>query len=108
MLKPQPTTRWDPRSRAGAVAVRRARPHDMMAVSNVADVVMDWASYVNVAGTLDNVETSAIQGTYDWRSYLQEEAEVARQREAARARQRDRDKKPARAPTPPAPAQLYA
>lgn len=107
-MKPQSFARWDPRTRGGAIAIRRTRLHDAEALSDTTDVVMDWASYVNLGGALDNVETSTIQGTYDWRSYLREEAEMARQREAERTRATEKTKKPARPPTPPAPNSLYA
>lgn len=80
-----------------------------MSVADTTDVVMDWANYVNLAGALDNVETSRVQGNYDWRSYLHEEAEVACQREAERIKANVKNKKPGRAPpTPPAPHSLYA
>lgn len=79
----------------------------MLSVSDMADVITDWANYTSLAGDLDNVETSKIQGTYDWRSYLREEADAAREREAERAKSRG-GKKALRAPLPPVPSSLYA
>lgn len=65
------------------MAVRQKRDLDLNAVKAMADSVMDWARYQNLGGDLDNVESSPITGTYDWRSYLQEEAEIAQKRESA-------------------------
>lgn len=107
MLKPMGVVRWDPRGRAGAVAVTPQRTFDMHAISDMADVVMDWAAYQNVGANVDNVEASRSQGTYDWRAYLQEEAEIAQEREAEREKSRS-TKKPLARPPPPAPTHLYA
>jgi hypothetical protein len=93
--------RWDPNSRAGAIAVHPARALDLEAMKSLADSVRDWASYQKLAGEPDNVETSSITGTYDWRAYLQEEAELAREREESVVR------KPKKAPLPPAPAPTH-
>lgn len=96
--------RWNPESRAGAVAVRQKGKTDVQAVKAVSAAVMDWARYQNLDGEADNVETSSVQGTYDWRSYLHEETGFARRREA-RARKNERPAPPAPAP---APTNLYA
>lgn len=90
--------RWDPESRAGAVAVRSKRSHDVDAVKAVSDSVMSWAQYQNLAGELDNVESSPITGTYDWKAYIQEETELARKREGDR---RPRKASAGQAPTLP-------
>lgn len=108
MLKPQPMARWDPHSRAGAVAVVRKQGHEAQAISDTADIIMDYARYEKLDGSLDNVETSKVRGTYDWRAYLQEEAEAARGRQAERARTREKEKKPQARPPAPAPSHLYA
>lgn len=101
-MKPSGFVRWDPSSRAGAIAVKPRGRHDMRAMGDVTDAVMDWASYEDLGANVDNAETSTIRGTYDWRAYLKEEAELARKRDAKPA------KKP-EAPAPaPAPNQLYA
>lgn len=104
-MKSLGVTRWDPASRAGAVAVRPRRAHDVQTLRDIADTVNDWADYQKLAGEADNVETSPITGTYDWRSYLQEETDIARRRDAERAR---REKKVERAPLPPVPVHYYA
>lgn len=77
-------TRWDPEGRAGAVLVRTKRAHDLEAVKAVADSVKDWAQYQQLGGEVDNVETSPITGTYDWKSYIHEEAEYAKKRAGER------------------------
>jgi len=97
-------TRWNPESRAGAVAITPRRPHDAKAIGAVADALRDWAEYQNLAGESDVVESSPIRGTYDWRSYLHEEAAAARQR-AERERPA---KKPAPAQPTAAPSVFYA
>lgn len=97
-------TRWDPESRAGAVAVRVKKRRDYAAMRAMADTIQEWAEYTEMDGELDNVETSPITGTYDWRAYLREEADYARRREAASQAQ---GKKVARSP-PPAPPGFYA
>lgn len=95
-------TRWDPKSRAGAVAVRKP---GMKAVAAVSDHVAGWARYQNLVGEADSVETSPITGNYDWRSYIQEEAQLARRREE---KEKPREKKTERAPqNPPAPSVFY-
>ena len=106
MMKPTGIVRWDPKSRAGAVAIRRERSFDVQSVSDTTDLVMDWASYQNLAANVDNVETSKFRGKYDWRSYLREEADIAREREAARAKSRPKPQE--RAAPAPAPSSLYA
>lgn len=97
-------TRWNPESRAGAVAITPRRQHDAKAIGQVADALQSWAEYQNLAGETDNVETSPIQGNYDWRAYLQEEAHAAKQR-ADRERPA---KKAAAQPQAPAPSVFYA
>lgn len=97
-------TRWNPESRAGAVAFKPRRGVDLKAVEKIASVVNDWAEYQRLSGEADTVETSPVQGTYDWRAYIQEEARAASQRQR-------RDAKPAKkeAPAPaPAPSVFYA
>lgn len=94
--------RWDPKSRAGAVGIRVRGALDVKAVEAVAATVDDWADYQNLAGEPDNVETSPVQGTYDWRAYLQEETELARKREAKTVK-----KQPSRAPAPPAAPHVF-
>ncbi|HWH08368.1 MAG TPA: hypothetical protein VNX21_04150 [Candidatus Thermoplasmatota archaeon] len=85
------------------MAVRSKRTHDVDAVKAVADNVMRWARYQNLDGEVDNVETSPITGTYDWKAYLHEEAQLARKRENER---RPR-KAPASAAPAPAPSVFY-
>lgn len=80
---------------------------DLKAVKTMSAAVMDWAHYQNLAGELDNVETSSVQGNYDWRSYIQEETSLARRREA-RANREKKAERPASAPPAPAPSNLYA
>ena len=96
-------TRWDPESRAGAVLVRTKRVHDLEAVKAVADSVKDWARYQQLTGELDNVETSPITGTYDWKSYLHEEAQLAQKRAGER-----RPRKTPSDPIASAPTVFYA
>ena len=106
-MKSVGATRWNPESRAGAMAVKSKGKIDLDAVKTVSSAVMNWAQYQNLAGEHDTVETSTVRGNYDWRSYIQEETSIARRREA----RANRDKKPERpAPVPPAPApsNLYA
>lgn len=75
-------TRWDPRSRAGAVAVRRESEHDLRALEELSENVSDWAKYQDLSGDHDTVETCPVAGPYDWRSYIQEETKLAQRREA--------------------------
>jgi hypothetical protein len=96
-------TRWNPDSRAGAVAITPRRRHDAKAIEAVADALKDWAEYQNLAGETDLVETSPIRGTYDWRAYLHEEARAANERAA-----RERPAKKAAPPSAPAPSVFYA
>lgn len=98
-------SRWNPESRAGAVAIKPARSFDTKALSKISDALKDWSRYQSLAGEADNVETSPIQGTYDWRAYLQEEARAAKERQAARERPA---KKAAPAAPAPAPSVFYA
>ncbi|HUR69124.1 MAG TPA: hypothetical protein VM370_07740 [Candidatus Thermoplasmatota archaeon] len=74
--------RWDPRSRAGAIMVKKQTLHDLKAVEALSENVTDWAKYQNLAGECDTVETSPVSGPYDWRSYIQEETKLAQRREA--------------------------
>lgn len=74
-------TRWDPRSRAGAVALRKESTHDLRAVEELSETVADWAAYQNLAGEHDTVEPSPVAGPYDWRSYIREEIKLAQRRE---------------------------
>lgn len=97
-------TRWNPESRAGAVAINPRRQHDAKAIGQVADALRDWAEYQNLAGESDNAETSPIQGNYDWRAYLHEEAHAAKQRAD---RERPVKKAPPQTPSP-APSVFYA
>lgn len=97
--------RWDPRNRAGAVAVRKQSAHDIKAVQAVSENVRTWAEYQNLAGEHDNVETSPVTGNYDWRSYLQEETQLAQRREE---RAKPAPKKADRAAPAPAPSGFYA
>ncbi|MEA3199984.1 MAG: hypothetical protein QOE90_1412 [Thermoplasmata archaeon] len=96
-------TRWNPESRAGAVAVKSSRSFDAKAIEQVSDAVRDWAEYQNLAGDADTVESSPIQGNYDWRAYIQEEARAAKER-AARARPAKKEA----VPPAPAPSVFYA
>lgn len=82
---------------------RRSR-HDVRAAKALSESVRNWASYQNLAGEDDCVETSLITGTYDWRAYLREEATLAQRREE---RNRPREKKVERAAPAPAPSHLY-
>lgn len=86
------------------MAVRRKQALDLEAVQALADSVMDWARYQNLAGDTDVIETSPITGTYDWRAYLQEEAELAQKREAA---SKPRRREPRTETPSPAPAVFY-
>jgi len=81
------------------------RAKGMKAVGAISTHVSDWARYQNLAGEHDSVETSPITGNYDWRSYIQEEAQYARRREE---KEKPRDKKAERAEQPPAPSVFYA
>lgn len=94
--------RWDPSSRAGAVAIRAKSRYD---VQEIHEAIADWASYQNLGGDLDHIETSPVAGNYDWKGYLLEESKLAQERTAKRA-----SAKPARpAPTPDAaPSTYYA
>lgn len=98
-------TRWDPRSRAGAIAVKNGRKLDTQSMMDVSELVSDWAEYQNLNGECDNVETSPISGTYDWRAYVREEAAYARRREAKK--KPAMEKQPVAAPAP-APSVFYA
>ena len=86
-------TRWDPESRAGAVSIHGASK--VRCLEEVSTTVTDWARYLDLTGELDSVETSSISGRYDWRSYVQEETEIAMKRD----RPRDAKDEPAAAPT---------
>lgn len=97
--------RWDPKSRAGAVAVRQNVGLDIKAMQSATRAVGDWARYQNLAGEVDNVETSPVTGTYDWKSYIHEETHIARRR--AEESKPAPKKAPALAP-PPAPSVFYA
>jgi len=92
-------TRWDPSSRAGAVAFRAKSRYD---VQDLHEAVNDWASYQNLAGDADNVEPSAVAGNYDWKAYLLEESQLAQKRSGKRA------PKPERPQPEPAPSVFYA
>lgn len=94
--------RWDPRTRAGAIAVRAKSAHDTEAMKALADNVREWASYQKLAGEIENVETSPITGTYDWKAYLHEEAQAAQARETERKPVPKKPAKPARAEVAPA------
>ena len=85
--------------------MRKNGRFDYGAQKDLVESVNDWATYQNLAGDADNVETSPITGHYDWRSYLREEAEIAHRREQ---KTRARDRKPERPSPPPAPTHLYA
>jgi hypothetical protein len=89
--------RWDPKTRAGAVAVRVSGT--AKSAEAVSKTVTDWARYQNLTGELDNVETSPVTGTYDWRGYLQEETEAAKRRAPPA--------KKAEKPAAPAPTDYY-
>lgn len=97
-------TRWDPKSRAGAISVKGGRL-DTRTMQNVSELVADWAEYQNLAGECDNVETSPITGNYDWRSYVREEAAIARRREAKKKPVMEKQAAP---PPAPAPSVFYA
>ena len=97
-------TRWDPKTRAGAIAVRATSKLDVQASESISEHVMQWAKYQNLVGEHDNVETSPIRGSYDWRSYIREEAQLAKRREETKPR----DKKVERAAPAPAPSVFYA
>jgi hypothetical protein len=89
-------TRWDPSSRAGAVAFQSKSRYD---VRDVHQAVADWASYQNLGGDLDSVEPSSVAGPYDWKAYLLEESTLAQKRSGKRAPKAER---PARGPAPSA------
>lgn len=99
-VEPLTYTRWDPSSRAGAVAVRSTGLKNLRTLT---DSVSAWASYQNLAGDMDTVETSAVQGIYDWRAYIREETQIARRREEKKPAS-----KPERAAPAPAPTVFYA
>lgn len=90
-------TRWDPRTRAGAVAVRSKSAIDADAMRAIAETIHDWARYQDLAGDVECAETSPIVGTYDWKAYLQEETQLAQARD-----QREQRRKAARRPAAPA------
>ena len=96
-------TRWNPQVRAGAIAIRSRQGLDAKALHHATQTVGEWARYQNLSGDLDTIEPSPIQGTYDWRSYLQEESQIAQRRE---------ERKPREKKTPeiraPAPSVFYA
>lgn len=99
-------TRWDPSTRAGAVAVKRKHRFDFVALQSEAENLSEWAAYEDTAGEFESHEPSPETGTYDWRSYLREEAALAKHRED---RRRARDKRGgAPVPPPPPPDGLYA
>lgn len=98
-------TRWDPKTRAGAIAVRSSRRHDLRAVESLSEHVMDWARYQDLDGEHDSVETSPIRGSYDWRAYIREETQAARRRDE---QTKPRDKKVERPAPAAAPAVFYA
>jgi hypothetical protein len=98
-------TRWDPSSRAGAVAIKTTNRYDPQAVH---EAVMDWADYQNLTGELDNVETSPVTGNYDWRGYLLEESKIAQEREERRTAKAAKKRAAERAPPGPAPHVFYA
>lgn len=106
-MKSVGANRWDPETRAGAVSIKSKGRVDLDATKAVANAVNSWAEYQNLSGDVDIVETSAIQGTYDWRSYLHEETGFARRREARANRQKAAERPGAQAPAP-APQNLYA
>jgi hypothetical protein len=94
--------RWNPDSRAGAIAVRPRGAHDVKCVERISNVVQDWASYQNLSGETDSAETVTVSGPYDWRADLHEAAEQAR---------RDVGQKPAKKTeraAPAAPSVFYA
>lgn len=74
-------------------------------MESISDHVADWAKYQNLAGEHDTVESSTISGNYDWRSYIQEEAQLARRREE---QDKPRLKKAERSSAPAAPTGFYA
>ena len=85
------------------MAVKAKSRYDLQEVH---ETLMDWASYQNLGGDLDNVEVCPIAGTYDWRVYIQEEARIAQKRDEARASKREK-KRDGPAPTT-APSVFYA
>lgn len=97
-------TRWDPKTRAGAIAIRANGRYDLKAVESISEHVMDWARYQEIVGEHDSVETSPVRGSYDWRGYLQEETQAARRRDE---QTKPREKKAERAAPPPAPSVFY-
>ena len=97
-------TRWDPKTRAGAIAIRAKGRHDLKAVESISEHVMDWARYQDLVGEHDSVETSPVRGSYDWRAYLQEEIEAARRRDE---QAKPREKKAERAAPAPPPSVFY-
>jgi len=95
--------RWNPESRAGAIAISPRRGVDVKATERIAQTINGWAQYQNLEGESDSVETSPVQGTYDWRAYLHEETRAASERERA--------SRPAKKEAPksaPAPSVFYA
>lgn len=88
--------RWDPRSRAGAVAVSKKGSIDVKAVEALSKNVAEWAKYQSLAGEGDNAEAAPVQGTYDWRAYIQEEVQAARRRDES-------ERKPRKAASPATP-----
>lgn len=100
-------TRWDPASRAGAVAVRPRSSTDVEAIHALAENAQEWAKYQDLTGEKDGVDPSptTFKGTYDWRSYIAEEAEIARRRDE---RAKPAAKKADRPSPPAAPSVFYA
>lgn len=100
---------WDEKTRAGAVAIRPRRAHDMNALEQLARTLKDMAQAQTVGDEFDAVETSPVTGTYDWRAFLKEETQDAKRRQEARARRAAKDRKNApAAPPSPAPSVFYA
>lgn len=97
---------WDEKTRAGAVAIRPRRPHDVNALDSLAKTLSNMAQAQTVGDQLDAGESSVVIGTYDWRAYLREETEEASRRSGAQ-RAKQGDKKSLRAPDP-APSVFYA
>lgn len=99
---------WDERTRAGAVAIRQKRPHDMEALEALARTLRDMAQAQTVGDEFDGVEPSPVTGTYDWKAFLHEETQGAKRRQESRAKSREKKQAPPAEPPAPAPSVFYA
>lgn len=91
----------DKTSRAGAVMIRKKRPFDVEAVSDMTAALEEMAQSHELSTDYDSVEPSEVTGTYDWKAYLHEEMAEARRRHGERTKDREPAKKPTVQKAPP-------